>query len=45
MSQMKEQDKNPEKQPNDLGIGNFPGKKKKTQNKNSEDDPVSHEKN
>ena len=29
MSQMKEQDKNPEKQPNDLGIGNFPGKKKK----------------
>ena len=40
---MKEQEKTSEKQPNDLGIGNFPGKK--TQNKNSEGDPVSHETN
>ena len=46
MSQMKGQDKIPEKQLNEVEIGNLPeGKKKKNQNNDSENDPGSKEKN
>ena len=45
MSQMKGQDKTPEKQLNKVEIGNLPEKKKKIQNNDSEDDPGSLEKN
>ena len=43
MSQMKGQDKTPEKQLNKVEIGNLP--EKKIQNNDSEDDPGSREKN
>ena len=43
MSQMKGQDKTPEKQLNKVQIGNLPEKKKKIQNNDSEDDPGSLE--
>ena len=41
---MKEQDKIPEKQLNELMIDNFPGKKKKNQNNESESDSGSRKK-
>ena len=43
MSQMKRQDKIPEKQPNEVEIGNLP--EKRIQNNDSEDDPQSQENN
>ena len=43
MYQMKEQDKTPEKQLNEMEIGNFP--EKNIQNNDSEDDPGPQKKN
>ena len=43
MYQMKEEDKTPEKQLNEVEIGNFP--KKRFQNNDSEDDPGPQKKN
>ena len=43
MDQMKEQDKTPEKQQNELEIGNLP--EKRIQNNGSEDDPGPRKKN
>ena len=43
MYQMKEQDKTPEKQLNEVEIGNLPGKRIK--NNDSEDDPGPQKKN
>ena len=45
MYQMKEQDKTPEKQLNEVEIGNLPEKWKKIQNHDSEDDPGPRKKN
>ena len=46
MSQMKEQDKSPENQLNEMEIGNLSGeKKKKNQNNDSEDNSGSQKKN
>ena len=45
MSQMKEQDKYPEKQLNEMKIGTLPKKKKRIQKNDSEGDPGSQKKN